>query len=163
VCPIGVTIANVVTKALPDFDLPNERTGVGILTLMTVTGSASYYTGTILTETVTPVSNSCPSSIQAYTSFPTITAAQNSYFMVGRSAQWEGQAYESKANSFYDSHKLLGSGDVLGIGNVNSCQATATQTYTCKGQTVGTFTLTNSYSHGTLSGHPVTNVTTTKQ
>ncbi len=41
--------------------------------------------------------------------------------------------------------------------------ATATQVYTCNGQTIGTFTLTNTYIHGTLSGQAVTNVTTSKQ
>jgi hypothetical protein len=162
-CPTGITVANVVTKALPDFDHPSWLTGVGILTLMTVTGPASDYTGAILTETVAPVSNSCPANIQAYTSFPPINAAAHSDFFVGATAEWEGQAHASAANSFYDSHKLILNVDILGLTNVGSCKATAKQTYTCNGQPIGTFTLTNNYSHGTLSGQSVTNVSVTKQ
>jgi hypothetical protein len=51
----------------------------------------------------------------------------------------------------------------LGLTSVQSCVAQATQTYSCNGSTVGTFTLTNTYVKGTLNGQAVTNVSTTKQ
>jgi hypothetical protein len=53
--------------------------------------------------------------------------------------------------------------NILGSTSVNSCVAKATQTYLCNGRTVGTFTLTNTYTKGILNGQAVTNVTTTKQ
>jgi hypothetical protein len=83
--------------------------------------------------------------------------------VVGSSAYWEGMNYPSVSNDFYDSHKLLGPINVLGLTNVQSCYATAVQVYTCDGNIVGTFTLTNTYTRGTLNGNSVTNVTTTKQ
>ena len=130
---------------------------------MTVSGSANDYTGVILAENVTPLTNSCPANIQAYTSFPTIGPGAKSYFVVGNAARWEGQTFPSVANSVYDSHKIIVNTDVLGLTTVNSCQAVATQIYTCGGHAIGTFTLTNSYSHGTFAGQPVTNVNVTKQ
>ncbi len=66
-------------------------------------------------------------------------------------------------NSFYDSHRLLSNTDLLGLTNVSTCAAIATQIYSCNGQAIGSFTLTNTYVHGTLSGQAVTNVVATKQ
>jgi len=163
-CPSSVAVDQIVTKALPDYDHPSYLTGVGILARMKVTPpSGTDSNGAVLVETVTPTSNSCPSSIRSYTDFPTITQANNSKFTVGSSASWEGNNYASITNDFYDSHKLLVNIDVLGGTGVNQCSAHATQTYLCNGSTIGTFTLTNKYSHGTLNGKSVTNVSTTKQ
>jgi hypothetical protein len=162
-CPTSMSVDAVTPKSLPDYDNPSWLTGVGILTRMKVAGPAGDYKDTVLVETVTPTSNSCPSSIAQTTSFPTYTAADNKEFVVGASAHWEGTDFQSMLNDFYDSHKLLVNIDVLGSTAVQSCVAKATQTYLCSGSTVGTFTLTNTYNKGTLNGNSVTNVTTTKQ
>lgn len=159
----SVTVDQITPKSLPDYDHPTYLTGVGILARMKVAPSGTNYNGAVLVETVTPTSNSCPSNIQQYTSFPTITAANNSTFTVGSSAYWEGSQFASITDDFYDSHKLLVNINVLGLTSVTSCVAKATQTYTCGGRTVGTFTLTNTYTKGTLNGNTVTNVSTTKQ
>ena len=78
-------------------------------------------------------------------------------------ANWEGKLYPSVQNSFYDIHVSLSNYDILGFTNVYSCSATAVQIYTCNGKTIGTFHLTNTYSHGILAGQYVTNVGVTKQ
>jgi hypothetical protein len=163
VCPKTVTVNLLYPQSLPDNDFPEMLTGVGALAEMEVGPAGPDYSRTVLRETVTPTSNSCPSNIQEYTSFPTITIANNSTFLVGSSAHWEGEDYPSQPNEFYDSHRLLGPINVLGQTSVQSCVATATQTYSCNGNTIGTFTLTNTYTRGTLpNGKAVTNVTVGK-
>ena len=112
---------------------------------------------------ISPTTNSCPSNIQQYTKFPTITTANNSPFTVGSSAAWEGSNFPSILNDFYDSHKIIVGINVLGQTSVQSCVAKATQKYYCSGSLVGTFTLTNTYTRGTINGQAVTNVSTTKQ
>ena len=162
-CPSSVTIDQITTRSLPDHDQPSWLTGIGILARMKVGPAGTDYTGASLLETVTPTSNSCPSNIQTYTSFPTITTANSGPFIVGSSAVWEGSNFLSMLNDFYDSQRNVVSINVLGLTNVQSCVAKATQTYSCNGSTIGTFALTNTYTAGTLNGQAVTNVNTTKQ
>ena len=130
---------------------------------MKVGPAGKDYTDAVLVETVTPTSNSCPSNIAQYTSFPTITTANNSTFKVGSSASWEGSNFPSILNDFYDSHKTIVNINVLGQTSIQSCVAKASQRYYCSGSLVGTFTLTNTYARGTINGQAVTNVSTTKQ
>jgi hypothetical protein len=163
ICPSTAAVDQITSKSLPDHDEPSWLTGVGILARMKVGPAGTDYTRASLLETVTPTSNSCPSNIQTYTSFPTITTANSAPFVVGFSAVWEGGNFPSMLNDFYDSHRNLVNINVLGLTNVQSCVAKATQTYSCNGSTIGTFTLTNTYTAGTINGQAVTNVSTTKQ
>lgn len=162
-CPTGVVLDTYVTKLLPSSDFPADRTGVGLLSQMAVTPSSGSFNGTTIQETITPTSNTCPTSIKGPTDFPTITLSNNSTFLVGSAAQWEKQPYPAVTNQFYDSHRQLSSTDVLNGTGVNQCTATATQVYYCGGKSIATFHLSNTYTHGTLSGQSVTNVATTKQ
>lgn len=162
-CPTSVSVDLITPKSLPDYDHPTWLTGVGVLARMKVGPTTIDHTNSVLLETVTPTSDSCPSNIQQYTTFPTITLANGSPFVVGSTATWEGNNYQSILNDFYDSHRQLVSINVLGLTSVQSCVAKATQTYYCNGSPVGTFTLTNTYSKGTYNGQGVTNVSTTKQ
>jgi hypothetical protein len=162
-CPSTISIKSKTQKSLPDYDHPDWLTGVGMLARMEVGPEGQDYTGVALVETVTPTYNDCPSTIAEYTSFPTIHAGDTAPFIVGSGAQWEGSDYPSVLNEYYDSHKLLVNINVLGLTNVDSCVAKATQTYSCGGSVVGTFTLTNTYRKGTLNGTQVTTITTDKQ
>jgi len=170
-CPTSVSVDNITPKSLPDYEHPTWLTGVGILSRMKVAGPDNDYTGAELIETVTPQSNTCPASIASYTSFPTIKAGDTPPFKVGAATVWEGQDIPSVLNTFYDSHKSIADQNILldGLGRpiVQSCVATAVQTYSCNGSVIGTFTLTNTYTlgtgTGTLNGQSVTNVTTNKQ
>jgi len=162
-CPTSLTVDQITPKSLPDYDHPTWLTGVGILARMKAGPAGKDYTGAVLLEAVTPTTNSCPSNIQQYTKFPTITTANNSPLTVGSSAAWEGSNFPSILNDFYDSHKIIVGINVLGQTSVQSCVAKATQKYYCSGSLVGTFTLTNTYTRGTINGQAVTNVSTTKQ
>ena len=161
-CPTGVVLEVDVPHPLPDSDYPSYRTGVGILTQMAVTPSSVNFDGVSLHETVTPTNNTCPQSIKSLTDFPTYTL-NSAPFVVDSGAQWEKQPYPAVHNEFYDSHRLLLSVDVLSGSGSDQCTATATQVYYCAGNPIATFHLTNTYTHGTLSGQSVTNVQTTKQ
>jgi hypothetical protein len=162
-CPLSVTVDQITPKSLPDYDYPTWLTGVGILARMKAGPAGTDYTNAVLLETVTPTSNSCPSGIQQYTNFPTITLDDGSSFVIGSTASWEGSNFPSVLNDFYDSHRNLVNINVLGLTSVQSCVAKATQTYSCNGSTVGTFTLTYTYTKGTVNGLAVTNVSATKQ
>jgi len=162
-CPLSVTVDQITPKSLPDYDYPTWLTGVGILARMKAGPPGTDYTNAVLLETVTPTSNSCPSNIQQYTNFPTITLDDGSSFVIGSTASWEGSNFPSVLNDFYDSHRNLVNINVLGLTSVQSCVAKATQTYSCNGSTVGTFTLTYTYTKGTVNGQAVTNVSATKQ
>jgi hypothetical protein len=135
--------------------------GVGILSSMIVGPVGTSFASVVLYETVTPTGNSCPANIQTATNFPTITFS--SPFVVGSSAVWEGSPYASVQNAFYDQHTTKSATNVLGLTNVTSCQSTATQVYTCNGNAVGTFSLTNTYTSGFISAQPVTFVSVSKQ
>jgi hypothetical protein len=128
-------------------------------TRMLVSPSVSSYTGVQIQELVIAGANSCPTGIATYTNFPNLVST----FTVGATASWEGVPFSGVLNSFYDQHAFYFNFDVLGLTSTSSCTATATQTYSCNGHTIGTFNLTNTYNHGSLSGVPVTNITTTKQ
>jgi hypothetical protein len=159
-CPTSISVDQIWSQPLQN-DYPTWQTGVGILSRMKVGPVGTDFTSVVLSETVTPTGDSCPSNIQSYTDFPTITYGHN--FIVGLSAAWEGNSYPSVYNAFYDQHVDKISVNILGYTNVTSCQATATQVYTCNGQPVGTFTLTNTYTSGFIGGQPVTFVSVSKQ
>lgn len=158
-CPAAVTVDVTLPRSLPSLTDPSALTGIGILTRMLVSPVPINYNGVKIYEMVTPKSNGCPANIRSATDIPAVY----SLFTVGSPAYWEGVQFGSYQNSFYDQHVIYIDYDVLGATSGASCSATATQVYTCDGNNIGTFTITNTYTHGTISGQPVTNITTTKQ
>lgn len=158
-CPSTVTIADTTTASLPSVDLPGALTGIGILTRMLVSPLTANYAGQQITEQIIPQSNSCPANITSYTNYPNVFTS----FTVGATGSFEGIPYPSVLNSYYDEHVNDVNFDVLGATSVSSCVSVATQIYRCGGQQIGTFTLSKTFTHGMLSGTPVTNVSVTKQ
>jgi hypothetical protein len=159
-CPTSISINQVWSQPLQN-DFPSFTTGVGILTNMIVGPVGTNFNSVILNEIVTPTGNSCPANIKSATDFPTISLGTP--FVIGNSAFWEGSSYASVQNAFYDQHINKGTTNLLGLTNVTSCQSTATQVYTCNNNPIGTFTLTNTYTSGFISGQPVTFVSVSKQ
>jgi hypothetical protein len=98
-----------------------------------------------------------------YTRLPTLGAPRRRWGTqisnLGHPAQVQ---FPSVQNAFYDKHVFYSDTDILGLTSASSCSAKATQVYMCDGKNIGTFALTNTYSHGTISGQSVTNITTTK-
>jgi hypothetical protein len=159
-CPTSMAVNQTWTQPLQN-DYPSFSTGVGILTSMKVGPVGTNFASVVLYEIVTPTGNSCPANIKTATDFPTITFSAP--FVVGANAVWEGLPYASVQNAFYDQHITKSATNILGLTNVTSCQSTATQTYTCNGNTIGTFSLTNTYTSSFISAQPVTFVSVSKQ
>jgi len=159
-CPGTVTIDSLFKAQLPSVDHPDSLTGIGILARMLVSPLTADYYGTAIQEVVTPTTNTCPANIAGYASFPN----QFSIFHVGDQilGSWEGQPYGYFTNTFYDSHRIELNFSILGLTSVTSCQAQATQVYSCNGNNIGTFLLTNTYTRGTVNGQDVTNIATDK-
>lgn len=159
-CPTSVTLNQTWVQPLQN-DYPAFSTGVGILTSMQVGPVGTNFDSIVIYETVTPTGNSCPANIKSLTDFPTVTFGQP--FSVGSTAFWEGSPYPSVHNAFYDQHTIKSATNVLGLTNATSCQSTALQVYTCNGNVLGSFTLTNTYTSGFISSQPVTFVSVSKQ
>jgi hypothetical protein len=156
-CPSSLSIMGRDGRSLPSIDHPGSKTGIGIITAMVGGPYGGNFDGALIYETITPLTNSCPSSIHDPTSFPNYYGS----FTVGSSAYWEGNntSYGHVHNVFYDVHDFYSQDDVLGYTTASSCISTAQQVYTCQGRTIGTFTLTATFTHG----QGVTNVSMDKR
>ena len=66
-------------------------------------------------------------------------------------------------NIFYDLHATPFSESLLDDAHISSCTAGCTQTYSCNGQNIGTFTIIRDFTKDTIQGTPVTRVSVTKQ
>ena len=74
----------------------------------------------------------------------------------------DGTLYPAEENIFYDEHYTEASQSLLDYSGLTSCQTTCTQYYYCYGMNIATFTVTRTYSKGTIQGTPVTIVTISK-
>ena len=159
-CPTSISVSKTTSQPLSS-DFPTYLTGVGILATMAVGPVGTNFNGTQLGEQVTPTGTTCPSSIASAASFP--TASGFSPFIIGNNASWEGQAFPSVSDGFYDMHIFKSTSNLLAGTGVSTCQSTAVQHYTCGGNQIGTFTLTATFYAGTIKTIPVTYVTVSKQ
>jgi hypothetical protein len=138
------------------------RTGVGNFFPMTVGGSAPSYNGAQITEAVTAGSATCPSNTDPRL-MPAGACIGSSTFTVGTAYPITifGQQPGAIDNVFWDAHGVSSGANTL--TTTNSCTATCRQVYSCGSTTVGNFTITFTYTQGTLNGQPVTFVNSSKQ
>ncbi len=132
---------------------------------MKVGGSYSNYDGALITESVSPLANgnSCPQSYP----WPNPPCAGSSTFSVGTggTAVASGitlQSFSPVTNQFYDEHTLTSFYNLLGYSGLSSCTNLCTQTYSCGGNPIASFTITEDLAPGTVGSSPVTNVSATK-
>jgi len=162
-CPTSVTL-NSLTPISITSD-PNLRTGYGAMASMWVNPTTTDWSSAIITETIAPGPNSCPNPGSLQPAFQTITLANSATFPVGQGSltldyPLSQVSFPAIPGAFYDEHSTRSTTQGLGTG---SCSASATQTYTCGGNTLGTFTITKTFTAGTANGGPATIVTVTKQ
>ena len=154
-CPDAVSISTVTQMSLAD-NYPVIRTGIGIIAGMLVTPASTDWTGTQITESVTPGTiNSCPASFGS--------CSGSSVFTVGEGGGDFGVTVPPQQNIFYDEHSQTDSISLLDAAGINSCQRTCAQVYTCNGTPIGSFTINRTFTRGLIQGDPVTVVTVTKQ
>jgi hypothetical protein len=153
-CPTSVSLVSTSPIALSSV-FPAYKTGVGIDASMNVNGSGSNYNGIQISEVVSTTSNSCGSAA------PSICGYPGTPFTVGTSATaFNGAPLAAAQNTFWDQHIEYFTYSALSAGK--SCSAVCSQTYSCNGNSIGTFTIDYGLAAGTLGSTPVTNVTVTK-
>jgi hypothetical protein len=158
-CPSTLTHASSLAQPLSPY-VPTLLSGVGIIATMQVGPSATNWNNTQILESVTQVSNTCP------TSFP-VQCSGSTTFIVGENDDdnnsVDGASTPATQNQFYDNHTTTSASNLLVAGGKDSCSSSCQQTYWCGGQQIGpTFTITRSYTKGTVGPTAVTNIGVSK-
>ena len=153
-CPTSVTLSGTTTLSLAS-QFPTLKTGIGIVASMQTNPTNINWNNIQITESVTPSSNDCPASFGS--------CAASDTFTVGTGGTAFGQTFTGTTNIFYDLHTSTGAVSALDSAGINSCTRVCSQTYSCGGHVIGTFTINRSFTKGTIQNTPVTNVTVTKQ
>ena len=159
-CPTTITISG--TAQLPlqaglNNNFPTYLTGLGIMATMQV--GPGNTNGAAVTENVSNSQTACPAGVA-------FGCSGNATFTVGPSpggTYFGTQVSGAGNNQFQDEHAVGSSIDRLGNTGVNSCTETCSQTYSACNKQIGSFTITRTYTHSSISGTPVTLVTITKQ
>ncbi len=162
-CPTSVTINSLTPISITSDS--NLRTGYGAMASMRANPPTTDWSSAVITETITPGQNSCPNPGSIQPPFQTVTLANSSTFPIGQGSftfdyPQSQVSFPAIPGAFYDEHSFHSTTQALGTG---SCVAFATQTYVCGGNTLGTFTITKTFTAGTANGGPATIVTVTKQ
>ena len=155
VCPTSVTLSTSTPISLSS-QFPTLKTGIGIIAAMQVNPISSNWNGTQVSESISQVSNTCPSSFGALCS-------GSDTFTVGAGATAFGGSLPATQNIFYDQHNTVSSTSKLDDEGQTSCAAVCKQTYYCNRQVIGTFKITRTFSKGTIQNTPVTNLSVTKE
>lgn len=168
VCPSTISVSNVT-----QLDMKNEffplgfLTGMGGVATMVVGPSSTSWDGVAISESVSPVSTTCPAQVPSAAALCTGSGSFDVdgtyfYFVPPLPAPF-GPTH----NTFYDIHwGPDGKFSALGPNDPNSCTVVCTQQYSCNGSRLGsTFTITRTLTKSTAgSGNtPITLVTVTKQ
>ena len=163
-CPVSVTLSALdpigINHAYP------YQTGYGAMAEMQTNPTSENWSAAQIYESVTAGTNNCPTSIAGGTD-PN-NKNNGIPFRVGGSAQAiedPSLMFNAKPDIFYDEHGLIAQLDLLGLtaSPPSSCQTVSHQIYTCNGATIGSFTITKTFTHGKANGYPATIVTVDKK
>ena len=165
-CPSSISVANRTVFNLSSFSqyVPNSLlTGIGMVSTMQVGPSSTNWNNTVITESLATLQNSCPTT----SPWPNpCTGSGNFTVGTGGTAKILNTitlaTFNPLQNDFYDQHTLASSFNLLQNPGVSSCTIVCSQTYTCGGNSVGSFTVTYDLAPGTVSSNPVSNVTVSK-
>ena len=166
-CPNSTAVANLDAYSVVLL-FPNIETGIGAVATMVV--SPSTPNNTPITESFSPVSNSCPTSNPWPASLCPTPGAP---FYVGQGGQagvWVngvlytfGPVYPGLANTFYDQHTATSTTSWLDSTGTRTCTAVCRQTYSCTGIWIGTHTVTLTFIKARIDGINVTETDVSKQ
>ena len=158
VCPTSSSLASTTAESLSNV-FPAYKTGLGAVVGIQFNPPAPN--GLIITETLSPVTNSCP---QSFGSVCTADGNLNtSSLSVGTAGTaFDGTGLAATPNTMWDEHVLDYPSSLLASGQ--SCSIKCSQQYSCGGtDKCGNYTITFISTTGTISGTPVTNVAATVQ
>jgi len=159
VCPSSSSVGSTTAESLAKV-LSTYKTGLGSVVGIQLSPSAP--TGLIVTETLSPGSNTCP------TNFPTNVCTTNgnlntASLSVGTAGTaTDGTPFPATPNVMWDEHVVASASNLLGPSG-KQCSIQCSQQYSCGGTVIGNYTITYTFSTGTISGTPVTNVTAAVQ
>jgi len=148
VCPSSFSITATTQESLSKV-FPADKTGLGATATITVAPTTSNWNGTTVYESLSTTSNSCPSG---FGNLCAVTGSGQFTVGAGPFETVDGQILPPTQNVFYDEHVVYSGTSLLNYYNVNSCQAVCQQTYSCVQRSMGTDTITYSFTKGTISG-----------
>ncbi len=153
VCPSATSINSSTAESLAKV-FPTYKTGLGSYVAVQV--SPVTPSGTIVTETLSKGSSTCPQG------FPNVcttsTGATTSSLSIGTAGTTlDGTNLPATPNVMWDEHAVASSSSLLASGQ--SCSATCSQRYTCGGTVIGQYTITYGFTTSMMNGTLVTNVT----
>jgi Bacterial Ig-like domain (group 2) len=156
-CPTSTSINSSTAEVLTSAS--TYKTGYGEYVGIAVSPSAP--TGTVVTENLSNVTNSCP------TGFPNVcttsSGLNSSSLVVGAAGTTlNGTNLLATPNIMWDEHALRSTSNLLGSSG-KSCTIQCGQQFTCAGAVIGNYTITFTFTAGTISGTPVTKVTASTQ
>jgi hypothetical protein len=168
VCPSTISVPNVTQLDMKNQFFPlGFLTGMGAVATMVVGPSSTSWDGVAISESVSPVSSTCPAQVPSAAALCTGSGSFDvdgtySYFVPPLPAPF-GPTH----NTFYDIHwGPDGKFSALGPNDPNSCTVVCTQQYSCNGSALGSaFTITRTLTKSTAGpgNTPITLVTVTKQ
>jgi hypothetical protein len=139
-------------------NFPTFLMGIGTEDVMLLGPPSSTLTYNMVSESMSLLANSCPSSVQQ-------PCNATGGFMTGNDqSSYTTFGYQipelTYGNQFYDQHVLYGFTDVLGAANMSSCQIMCMHTYSSNGcPSLTEYLLIKWLDHSTAGGTPVTPVT----
>ena len=146
--------------------VPALLTGIGAVATMTVGPSSGTFNGVLLTETLSTLSNSCPTG--KGWPWPTPCTGKTPTFAVGLAGQpgdygfQFGSPLPALNNTFYDGHFLDNPYNLLSWSGANSCTIVCTQTYSCGGIPIASFTVTYDLQPSSVGSSAITKVIVSK-
>jgi hypothetical protein len=162
-CPTSLTVASVTQESLAKL-FPTDKTGIGAIAAMTLSPSNINFDGnTNITESLTTdaANSNCPASFGNQCGTGVVGTSS---FKVGVNAvAKDGSTFPLLHDGFYDEHASIATTSALDAAGINACTIVCQQTYYCNGDSVGNFTITRTFTKGTISGQSVTFVTVTKK
>jgi hypothetical protein len=165
VCPTSLSLSKLTPLAL-ELEFPTMLTGLGAMASIQANPATSNWDGVQVTETVglTNSANQCSGNVAAV-----CTSEGNTVGIFGQAfqnplgnGQVDGVPFPATHNIFYDVHVQRGSTSLLAPGAA-SCTVACSQTWSCGGKQIGSFTITHTFSSDTIQGTPVTRVTVAEQ
>lgn len=140
-------------------NFPTYLTGIGTEDVMLLGPPSNNLAGLTVNESMSVVTNSCPSWVNACNATGLSSTGQNQ----GGSTTFGGFQipYLTYGNQFYDEHYLIGYIDDLGPANMSSCQIMCMHTYSSNGcPSLTSYTLIKWLNHSTMgAGVPISVVT----
>jgi hypothetical protein len=174
-CPQTITISSTFDQLTFNFNVsgnyPTFLTGFGIVATMQV-GPGSL-DGATVTENVTLATSSCrnynvssPPPDNTPAPDPCTPAAPNGFLVgPGGGGSLFGINFPASGSNQFDDYHLYGlSWDLFWQYSLGTtCTVTCAQTYYACGKAIGSFTITDVFTHSSYMGAPVTDVAITKQ